>query len=111
MVADAQSNSEEDRKRREEVEARNSADSIAYQVERQIRDLGERVALNEKARAEQLIGEIRELVKSSSTDVARLRQLASDLQQVAAGLASANQSQASSAGAQEDRPGGGGRRG
>ena len=36
MVADAQSHSEEDRKRREEVEARNTADSIAYQVERQI---------------------------------------------------------------------------
>jgi len=51
MVADAQSHSEEDRKRREEVEARNTADSIAYQVERQIRDLGDGVALNEKAPA------------------------------------------------------------
>ena len=86
MVADAQAHSGEDRQRREEVEARNSADSLAYQVERQIRDLGERVALNDKARAEQLIGEIRELVKSNSGDVARLRQLSSDLQQVAHGL-------------------------
>ena len=34
MVADAQAHSEEDRRRREEVEARNTADSIAYQVER-----------------------------------------------------------------------------
>ena len=55
MVADAQSHADEDRRRREEVEARNNADSIAYQVERQIRDLGDRVALNDKARAEQLI--------------------------------------------------------
>jgi molecular chaperone DnaK len=86
MVADAQAHSGEDRRRREEVEARNSADALAYQVERQIRDLGERVALNDKARAEQLIGEIRELVKSNSGDVARLRQLSSDLQQVAHGL-------------------------
>ena len=88
MVPDAQAHSDEDRKRREEIEARNGADSIAYQVERQLRDLGDRVPLNEKARAEQLIGEIRELVKNNSADVARLRQLSGDLQQVAYGLAS-----------------------
>jgi molecular chaperone DnaK len=32
MVADAQAHSDEDRKRREEIEARNTADSTAYQV-------------------------------------------------------------------------------
>jgi molecular chaperone DnaK len=106
MVADALSHSEEDRRRREEVEARNSGDSMAYQVERQIRDLGDRVPMNEKARAEQLIAEIRELVKNNSSDVARLRQLTSDLQQVASGLASAAYSQASSGGAQGGGPGG-----
>jgi molecular chaperone DnaK len=100
MVADAQSHSDEDRKRREEVEARNSADSIAYQVERQIQELGDRVPINERARAEQLISEIRELVKNNSSDIARLRQLTSDLQQVAAGLASAAYSQSTAAGAQ-----------
>jgi molecular chaperone DnaK len=88
MVADAQAHSDEDRKRRDEVEARNNADSIAYQVERQLKDLGERVPMNEKARAEQLISEIRELVKNNSADVGRLRQLSSDLQQVAYGLSS-----------------------
>jgi molecular chaperone DnaK len=106
MVNDAQAHSEEDRKRREEVEARNSADSMAYQVERQLRDLGDRVPLNEKARAEQLIAQIRELVKNNSSDVARLRQLTSDLQQVASGLASAAYSQASSAGTQGGGQGG-----
>src|SRR2546422_2092218 len=93
MVNEAQAHSAEDRKRREEVEARNTADSVAYQVERQLRDLGDRVPVNEKARAEQLISEIRELVKNNSTDVARLRQLANDLQQLAYGLASAAESQ------------------
>lgn len=111
MVADAQSHSEEDRKRREEVEARNTADSIAYQVERQINELGDRVPMNEKARAEQMIAEIRELVKSESSDVSRLRQLASDLQQLAAGLASPGYSQAAGAqgvGSGGTQPGGGG---
>ena len=106
MVADAQSHSEEDRKRREEVEARNSADSMAYQVERQISELGAGVPLNEKARAEQLIAEIRELVKNTSADIARLRQLTGDLQQVAYGLASAAAGQTTSAGSQGNRPGG-----
>jgi molecular chaperone DnaK len=97
MVKDAQSHLEEDKRRREEVEARNNADSVAYQVERQIRDLGDRVPVNEKARAEQLITEIRELVKNNSSDVAKLRQLASDLQQVAHALSSAAYSQTSAA--------------
>jgi molecular chaperone DnaK len=101
MVADAQSHSEEDRRRREEVEARNNADSMAYQVERQIHDLGDRVPLNEKARAEQLITQIRELVKNNSSDVARLRQLTGDLQQVAYGLSAAGQQSS-----QGGRPGG-----
>jgi molecular chaperone DnaK len=111
MVTDAQSHSEEDRKRREEVEARNAADSIAYQVERQINELGDRVPMNEKARAEQMIAEIRELVKSESSDVSRLRQLAGDLQQLAAGLASPGYSQAAGAqggGSGDTQPGGGG---
>jgi molecular chaperone DnaK len=89
MVRDAQAHADEDKRRREEVEARNNADSIAYQVERQIRELGDRVPMNEKARAEQLIAEIRQLVKDNSSDVARLRQLTSDLQQVAHALSSA----------------------
>jgi molecular chaperone DnaK len=107
MVADAQAHSEEDKRRREEVEIRNSADAVAYQVERQINELGDRVPANEKALAEQLIGEIRELVKANSSDVARLRQLTSDLQQVAAALASAAYSQAASAGAKAGGPDGG----
>ena len=89
MVADAQSHATDDRRRREEVEARNTADATAYQVERQLQEAGN-VPLNEKARAEQFIAEVRQLVQSNSTDVARLRQLTSDLQQLAAGLGAAS---------------------
>src|SRR5215510_7520095 len=89
MVRDAQSHADEDRRRREEVEVRNNADSMAYQVERQLRELGDRAPANEKARAEQLINEVRELVRTQSSDVSKLRQLTSDLQQILYGLASA----------------------
>jgi molecular chaperone DnaK len=67
--------------------------------------LGDRAPANDKARAEQLISEIRQLVKDNSSDVARLRQLASDLQQLAHGLASAAYAQAAAGGA-GPRPGG-----
>lgn len=99
MVKDAQAHADEDKRRREEVEVRNTADSTAYQVERQIRDLGDHVPANEKARAEQLIGEIRTQLKSDSPDLAKLRQLTSDLQQITHSLASAAYSQATAAGA------------
>jgi molecular chaperone DnaK len=107
MVADARSHTDEDRRRREEVEARNHADSIAYQVERQLQELGARVPANEKARAEQLISQIRQLVNNNSTEIARLRELAGDLQQLAYGLASAPYSQAAAGGARSQSGSGG----
>jgi molecular chaperone DnaK len=91
MVKDAQGHAEEDRRRHGEVEARNSANSVAYQAERQIKELGISVPLNEKARAEQLIADIQQLTKAESSDIACLRQLTSDLQQLVYGLASASQ--------------------
>jgi molecular chaperone DnaK len=103
MVADAQRHSEEDHRRREEVDARNQVDSIAYQVERQLSELGANAPANERARAEAMIQEARGLVKGESTDVARLRQLASDLQQLGSGLTSAAYTRAAAGGA----PGGG----
>jgi molecular chaperone DnaK len=99
MIKDAQAHADEDKRRREEVEVRNAADSAAYQLERQIRELGERVPPNEKARAEQTIAEVRTNLKNDSPDLAKLRQLTSDLQQIGHSLASAAYSQATAAGA------------
>jgi molecular chaperone DnaK len=93
MVSDAQRHAAEDRQQREAVEARNQADTVAYQVERQLHDLGDRAPMHERARAENMIQEIRQMVKDQSTDMARLRQLSSDLQQLAAGLAASGYAQ------------------
>jgi molecular chaperone DnaK len=98
MIKDAQAHAEEDKRRREEIEVANQADSMAYQLERQLRELGDKAPTNEKARAEQLISETRTMVKSNNSDVARLRQLTSDMQQIGYGLTSAA-SQQSAAGA------------
>src|SRR5262249_53477204 len=89
MVRDAESHAEEDRRRKEEVEARNNADAMAHQVEKKLSELGERAPENERARAEGMITQVRELVRTQSTDITRLRQLTSDLQQILYGLATA----------------------
>ncbi len=89
MVAEAQAHGAEDKQRRQEIEARNAADTIAYQVEHEIQTRGDAVPVNEKARAGQLIQEVRKLVTGQSGDIQRLRQLADDLRQLAAGLTAA----------------------
>ena len=100
MIRDAEQHAVEDRQRRELVEARNTADSLAYSVERAISDMGDRVPPHERARAESLISDIRTAVKDESTSIDRLRQLTSDLQQISHSLASAAYGgQASAAGA------------
>jgi molecular chaperone DnaK len=99
MINDAQAHASEDKARRELVEARNTADSLAYSVERSIKEMGDRVPAHERARAESLISDIRTALKDDSTTIDRLRQLTSDLQQVAHSLASAAYGQASAAGA------------
>ena len=58
--------------------------------------------MHERARAENMIQEIRQLVQNQSPDVGRLRQLSSDLQQLAAGLAATGYAQATADGADRD---------
>ena len=108
MIRDAEQHASEDKSRRELIEARNMADSLAYSVERSIQDLGDRVPAHERARAEAFINEIRSSLKDESTTLERWRQLTSDLQQVSHSLASAAYSQASAAGAGAGAGGSGG---
>jgi molecular chaperone DnaK len=94
MVADAQSHSAEDKRRRETIEARNTADTLAYQLERSLRELGDKVPANEKARSEAMIEETRKAVQDESTTKERFQQLASDLQQASQMIATAAYQQA-----------------
>src|SRR3954454_22981541 len=55
MIREAEQNSAADRRRREEIDARNELDSLAYQVERQLGELADRLPVHDKARAEQAI--------------------------------------------------------
>jgi molecular chaperone DnaK len=88
MIAEADRNRSEDQRLREEVEARNLLDSAAYQVEGALTD---DTPAHEKARAEMLIEEAREAVKSEAP-LDRVRPLTSELQQVFAALSSSRAS-------------------
>ncbi len=94
MISEAEAHAAEDKLRRETIEARNMADSQAYQLERTLRELGGRVPVNEKARSETLIEEARKAVKDESTTKERFQQLASDLQQASQMIATAAYQQA-----------------
>ncbi|MEW5800906.1 MAG: molecular chaperone DnaK [bacterium] len=98
MVRDAESHAAEDRGRKEAIEERNQADSLAYQTERILRDLGDKVPVHEKARCEQLIADIRQAIKEEAP-VERVRQLKSDLQQASSSLAAYAQAAGPTAGA------------
>jgi molecular chaperone DnaK len=81
MVREAEAHASEDRQRREEIDARNELDAIAYQVQRLLDDLGDRVPGHERARAEALVADARRAVEEGA-GLDRTRPLSGDLQQV-----------------------------
>jgi molecular chaperone DnaK len=87
MVRDAEAHAEEDKALRAGVEARNKLDSVAYQVEHLLGELGDKVPAHEKGRATQLIEDARQAVKDQAP-LERVKSLTSDLEQVLAGLSS-----------------------
>ena len=70
MVQDSERFAEEDRKRKEEVEARNNADSVAYSAEKTLREHGDKVPADVKSEVEGKIAAVRSALQGQ--DVARI---------------------------------------
>jgi molecular chaperone DnaK len=85
MIQEAERNRAEDQQARQEIDLRNQLDTLAYQVERRLDELGDAAPPHERARAEMLVGDARQAVQDQAP-VDRVRQLIDDLQQVLAGL-------------------------
>jgi molecular chaperone DnaK len=68
MVSDAESHAEEDKKQRELAEARNLAENAAYQSEKQLEDLGDKVEAGDKEAIEAAIKDVREALESESVE-------------------------------------------
>jgi molecular chaperone DnaK len=103
MVHDAEEHAGEDRRRREEIDARNELDALAYRAEQLVNELQDRLPVNEKARAEQLVADARQAIEEQA-GLDRVRPLISDLQQIVQALPSA----AAAAGGAGGGNGGGG---
>ncbi|HEY2437459.1 MAG TPA: Hsp70 family protein, partial [Solirubrobacteraceae bacterium] len=88
MIRLAEAHASEDRRSREEIDARNELDSVAYQVDSLLRELQDRLPVNEKARAEQLVADARQAI-ADQAGMDRVRPLISDLQQLLSGLPAA----------------------
>ena len=68
MVREAKEHESEDKARREAVDFRNQTEALAFQAEKTLADLGDKVDAEKKAQAETLIGEVREALKGESLD-------------------------------------------
>src|SRR6476469_1682618 len=97
MLQEAERNRAADQQLREEVDARNALDSIAYQVQRRLDDPGDAAPPHERARAEMLVADARQAV-ADQAPMDRARELTSELQQVLAGLQAASTNYAADVG-------------
>ncbi|MGJ3251087.1 MAG: molecular chaperone DnaK [Elainellaceae cyanobacterium] len=79
MVNEAEANAAADQERREKIDLRNQADSLAYQTEKQLSELGDKVPADDKAKIEGLIKDLREAVNTENYD--KIKSLTTELQQ------------------------------
>ncbi len=68
MVKDAESHAEEDKKHKDEIEARNQTDSLAYSTEQTLKDLGDKVPADMKKQVEDAVAEARKALDGQDID-------------------------------------------
>ncbi|MEG3987824.1 molecular chaperone DnaK [Microcoleus sp. S28C3] len=92
MVRDAEAHAEEDKRRREQIDTKNIADSLVYQAQKQLKDLDGKVSDADKSRAEGLIKDLQEAINQENSD--RIKSLTNELQQALMQIGSAVYAQA-----------------
>jgi molecular chaperone DnaK len=103
LVKDAELHAEDDKKKKELVEARNTADSMIYQTEKSIKELGDKVDDATKGNIDTAISSLKKAMEGE--DAEEIKRLSEELTQVSHKLAEAMYQQASQAGEQPGGPG------
>ncbi len=85
MMKEAEANKEADEKRKEEAEVRNNADSMIFQTEKALEDLGDKVAASDKEKAEDLVKELKTELEGS--DIDKIKEKTEELSKTAMDLA------------------------
>ena len=106
MVSDAEAHAEEDRKQRELAEARNLAENAAYQSEKQLEELGEKLDAPAKEEIETAIKEVREALDSEAVEEinAKTGELTAAMQKISEQIYAAAAAQQEQEQAGETRP-------
>jgi molecular chaperone DnaK len=84
MVEEAKSNEAEDQKRKEVADVRNAGDSLAYQAEKTLNELGDKVPADDRESIEVKVKELREALEGDDLD--RIKQLTEEVQQASYAL-------------------------
>jgi molecular chaperone DnaK len=71
MVKDAEAHAEEDRRRREEADARNQADTLVYQTEKLLKDQGDKLSGDEKSSVEDKLADLKSALGGSDVEAIR----------------------------------------
>ena len=79
-VKDAEAHAEEDKKKKEEIEARNEAESLAYNCQKTVDELGDKISGEEKQKATDEIENVKKALEGS--DVEKIKQATESLKQV-----------------------------
>jgi molecular chaperone DnaK len=80
MVSEAEANAAADKERREKIDRKNQADSLVYQAEKQLDELGDKVPADDKSKATQLIKDLKEAVAQENDE--QISTLMPELQQL-----------------------------
>jgi molecular chaperone DnaK len=98
MTKEAEAHAEEDRKQREAVESKNQLDSSIYQLEKLLRETGDKLPADKKSKAEAAIADAKKDLESN--DGARMKQALENLQKLGSDFYAEAQKAAEAAGAQ-----------
>ncbi|MCJ8278695.1 MAG: molecular chaperone DnaK [Rivularia sp. ALOHA_DT_140] len=104
MVNEAESFSSSDKERREKIDRKNQADSLAYQAEKQLQELGDKVPADDKTKIEGLVKDLKEAV--SKEDDEQIQKVMPELQQALFTVGSNMYQQAGGAAPDGAAPGG-----
>ncbi|MGI9032176.1 MAG: molecular chaperone DnaK [Acidimicrobiales bacterium] len=97
MMRDAEAHADEDKRRRDEAETRNQADTVVYQTEKLLRDNADKINADEKARLEDALKGVKDAL--GSDDVDRVRSASESLMQVTSTVAQRMYQEAAQSGA------------
>ncbi|TVR26103.1 MAG: molecular chaperone DnaK [Nitriliruptor sp.] len=93
MISDAEAHAEEDRKRREQIELRNQADTLVYTTDKTLTEHGEKVDEATRARIEEALGDLKKALEADDSDAIRsaMEKVGSQSQELAQAIYAASQ--------------------